>query len=153
MNNNHLFSKLNVSILLNLFKSFFMIAALSILVVGINSLSFSSKAWSQTATVKDIDVKEGEAISIEKGPVNKSKGFDIESGEAEITGDPSVLEKGARENWKKACESWKKEIKELNTDNQVIAISCNSPVCSRKSSNETSCDSKGTYKLKIKHIK
>lgn len=124
------------------------------LILGFILFHITLKSNAQTASVKDIEIKEGESISIEKNSTNKNnKGFEIETGDSEISGDPSVLEKNARENWKKACDQWKKEIKELNSENQILAISCNAPTCTRKTNNETSCDSKGTFKVKIKHIK
>jgi hypothetical protein len=109
----------------------------------------ASTALAQSASVKDIPADGETTISISKGKGGTNE-FQITDGEAEITGDPEVLVKAARNSWKKACDEWKKELRELNKDNQVLALSCNKPVCAKTGSSETLCESKGTYKLKIR---
>jgi glycosyltransferase involved in cell wall biosynthesis len=47
-------------------------------------------------------------------------------------------------------DDWKKEIRELNKENQVLALTCNKPNCIKNGTVETVCESKGTYKLKTK---
>lgn len=114
------------------------------------ALSFiASQALAQSASVKDIPADGDTTISISKGK-NGVNEYQITEGDAEITGDPHVLTKGARDSWKKACDDWKKEIRELNKDNQVMALNCSKPACSKTSSTETVCESKGTYKLKTR---
>jgi hypothetical protein len=111
----------------------------------------ASSALAQTAAIKDIPA-DGDAettISISKGKKGTAE-YEISEGKADISGDPEVLTKEARNSWKKACDDWKKEIKDLNKDNQVLALSCNSPSCTKNSMTETVCQSSGVYKVKTK---
>lgn len=109
----------------------------------------ASSALAQSASVKDIPADGDTTISISKGK-NGTNEFQITEGEAEISGDPEVLAKEARNSWKKACDEWKKETKELNKENQILSLSCNKPVCTKSGTTETLCESKGTYKLKTR---
>lgn len=70
-------------------------------------------------------------------------------GRAEVVGDPNVLQRAARDSWKKACEDWKKEVKELNVDNKVLILNCNEPRCSTEKGS-TVCRSEANYKIKVK---
>ncbi len=108
-----------------------------------------STALAQTAGIKDIPAEGDTTISITKG---KSAGHDyaIAEGTAEITGDPEVLGKEARASWRKACNEWKQELRDLNKDNHLLALSCNSPKCTKNSITETVCESSGSYKIKTR---
>lgn len=114
-------------------------------------LFIGAMSMAQTANIKDIptDVEGETTISISKG---KKAGavFEITEGNAEIAGDPDLMVKGARTSWKKTCDDWRKEIKDLNKDNQVLVVNCNSPKCSKNETSETVCVSTGTYRLKVK---
>jgi hypothetical protein len=110
----------------------------------------SVTAFAQTAAIKDIPADgEDTTISITKGKKGQVE-FQIEEGKAEIAGDPEILAKAARDSWKKECADWKKEVKELNKDNQVMALSCNNPSCAKTEMSQTVCQSTGTYKVKTK---
>lgn len=113
------------------------------------ALCFSVLALAQTAGVKDIPADGDTTISITKGK-NGQNEFQITEGTADISGDPEVLTKAARTSWKQACNDWKKELKELNKDNQILSMSCNNPNCAKNATSETVCQSTGTYKLKTK---
>ncbi len=117
--------------------------------LSIVMMCLSISAMAQTAAVKDIPADGDTTISISKGK-NGTNEYQITEGNAEISGDPEILTKAARDSWKKECESWKKEVKELNKDNQVLALSCNSPQCSKNETSQTLCHSNGTYKVKTK---
>lgn len=119
--------------------------------LSILMMCVSLSAFAQTASIKDIPADaEGETtISISKGKNGQAE-FQITEGTAEISGDPEILMKEARNSWKKECAEWKKEIKELNKENQVLALSCNSAQCSKNNMTETVCMSQGTYKVKTK---
>lgn len=110
-------------------------------------------ALAQTATLKDIPADQDgtTTISISKGD-KKAAGeeYQITDGVATISGEPEILDKAARASWKAACADWKKELKELNVGNQVLAMNCSKPSCERTGSTETVCSSKAEYKLKIK---
>ncbi|MFN7729824.1 MAG: hypothetical protein ACK5P7_11765 [Bdellovibrio sp.] len=121
-------------------------AALGFLIGGL----FALAVHAQTTSINDIpsDAKEGTTISITKGATSE-RDFDIISSAADISGDSSPLTRGARENWKKACTEWKAEIKDLNKENQLLALNCGSPVC-KKEDNGTMCTSAGSYQLKVR---
>ena len=121
------------------------------------NLFFAFQAHAESASLHDISTNEDTTISIKKGssPISE-RTFDFVEGSGEISGDPHVLQKTARENWKKSCEDWKKEIKDLNKENQILALSCNAPHCQKDDSasvGSTLCQSKGSYKLKVKVTK
>lgn len=111
--------------------------------------NFSSFAGAQTAAIKDIPADGDTTISIQKGSKNTGE-YTITEGRVEVAGDPEILSKAARDSWKKECDKWKQEIKDLNKENQILAISCNSPVCKKTEASETQCQSEGVYKLKTK---
>ena len=113
------------------------------------AFSLSVSAFAQTAGIKDIPADGDTTISISKGK-NTQNEFQITEGNADIAGEPNVMTKEARASWKAECDQWKKEIKELNKDNQVLALTCNTPNCSKNATSETVCTSQGTYKLKTK---
>lgn len=119
---------------------------------------FSITGLAQTATIKDIpvhdsgsdDTQKETLISISKGSKISGKKFEVVEGHDEIEGEPQILKTEARKSWQTACSDWKKETKELNKENQILALSCNSVACVGAESNMTVCKSKGTYKLKVK---
>ena len=75
--------------------------------------------------------------------------WEVTEGSAEVTGDPTVMLKEANENWKKACDAWKKEFRSDNKENRIISINCNKPDCSSDAGGKV-CVSKATYKIKTK---
>jgi hypothetical protein len=115
-------------------------------------LALSAKA--QTTSINNIDSAQDTTISIKKGDslgaIHRS--YEFIEGKGDIEGEPNVLQKTARDNWKKACEDWKKELKELNKDNQVLVHNCNSPICKSETSG-TICKSTGSYKLRVQIVK
>lgn len=118
------------------------------------ALLIFSMAWAQKGAVTEIPISENgttTTISVQKGTpsaTGSKETSEVLDGSAEITGDPNVLLKGARESWKKACDDWKKEVKDLNKDNQVIALNCSTPKCGSESGG-TVCKSAATYKVKV----
>lgn len=113
------------------------------------ALCFSMSAMAQTTDVRGVPMQEDTTVTITKGQSGQNQ-FQITEGSADISGDPEVLTKQARISWKQACDEWKKELKELNKENQLLALSCNSPKCSKGSTPETICQSSGTYKIKTR---
>jgi len=110
----------------------------------------SSMALAQTAAIHDIPADQSTTIQITKGTVAPTdRDFDIMTSTAEIQGEPNVLTKGARDSWKKACNDWKAEVKDLNKENSILALNCNSPKCASEA-NGTTCTSTGSYQLKVK---
>lgn len=106
-------------------------------------------AQAQSVNVKDIpaDSDSDTTISVKKGK-NADRQYEITEGEDDIEGEEANLIKDARANWKKACADWKKETKEMNKDNQVLALNCGKMVCSTEGV-ESTCRSKGKYKLRV----
>jgi hypothetical protein len=111
-----------------------------------------SVAMAQTANINDVPLQGDTTISVTKGSKAVGPDFEIVKHEAEIEGEPEVLIKEARSSWKKACDDWKKETKELNKDSQVMALTCNSPSCGKADNVTTStiCKSTATYQIKTK---
>jgi hypothetical protein len=113
-------------------------------------VAFSLSSAAQTTSISDIKANEDTTISIKKGAASDAaRVYEVVEGSGEIEGDPNVLSKSARDEWKKSCEHWKEEIKGLNKENQILAISCNAPEC-RTETSGTICKSTGVYKIKVK---
>lgn len=115
------------------------------------STFFSLFAIAQKAAITDIPTEGDTTISISKG--TKAVGgseYEITEGNAEITGEPEIMEKAARASWLKACGDWKKETKDLNKDNIVLVLNCNRASCAKNETSETLCTSKADYKIKTK---
>lgn len=105
-------------------------------------------AFAQSVGVKDISADADTTIEIKKGK-KSDREFEVVSGEDDIEGEAAPLLKEARANWKTACAEFKKETKELNKENQVLALSCGKMNCSTVAM-ESTCHSKGTYKIKTR---
>lgn len=80
--------------------------------------------------------------------IKSTKKYEINSGDADLTGDKSTLRKTAELNWKKACDDWRAELKESNKNNIIISQSCGKMICTKEGV-ETTCTSKAQYKIKI----
>jgi len=117
------------------------------LTLGLMSF-ITAGAFAQSVGVKDIPAGEDTTIKIEKG--NKSENtYEITTSTEAVEGEPAPLLKEARANWKTACKEWKKDVKDLNKDNQIISMSCGSMKCSTTAM-ETTCTSEGKSKIKVK---
>ena len=120
-------------------------------------LLFASLTLAQTANIKDLPLDENQrtTITIEKGaptptPGSQPVAHEVLEGTAEIEGDSAPLQKQAKANHKKACDEWKKEVKELNASNTILMINCNLPKCAPEATAMTVCRSTGTYKIRLK---
>ena len=118
-------------------------------ILSLSVFLFTVSVFAQTAAIKDIPTDGDTNIAITKGK-NTQRNYEITQGSEEIQGDPAILSLDARNSWKQACADWKKEIKENNKDNQVIALSCGSAKCEKKDATEITCMSEGTYKIKTR---
>ncbi len=110
-------------------------------------------AFAQTANLKDIpaDQEGTTTISITKGDKKlQTEEYQITEGSAVVAGEAELLTKTARSSWKEACAEWKKELKALNVENQVLVMNCNQPSCEKNDRAETTCSSRAEYKLKVK---
>ena len=101
-----------------------------------------------------VDVKVNDAeragdttIEVKKGTKTDNK-YEITQGNDEIAGDPAPILQFAQKNWKKACDEWKKEFKDLNKDNQILSMSCGTMDCKTVASGST-CKSQAKYSLKV----
>lgn len=124
----------------------------TLLLIGSLTLFTSIQGFAQEASVKGIPMSEDTTISIKKGNAASKceKMYEIVEGMGQIEGDPNVLAKEARANWKKACDSWKKEIREMNQDSKVMVSDCGKVSCTTQGSEGQACHSEGTYKIKTK---
>lgn len=138
---------------------------------GIRALGLSSflalsllgnASFAQNVDVNDIDASDEGTTTIEikktkklmKEPVaeatpGKSSDWEVQEGDAEVEGEMASLEFEARKEWKKACDSWKKEFREDNKENKIISMNCGKATCDGDVGKKT-CTSKATYKIKSK---
>lgn len=119
---------------------------LSLIFTSVTTITY---AQTMDVKVKDVEASEPTTISIQKGSTttNKKK-YEVTEGSEDITGDKDVLKKNAEKNWKKACDEFKKEVKEMNKENKIVSLSCGTMVCSKEGV-ESTCQSKGTHKIRI----
>jgi hypothetical protein len=116
-------------------------------------LLLSGLVYAQQPTLSGIPTDQETTISIKKGAQAASKTcsrFEIIKGDAEIAGEAELLSKPARGAWKKACDEWKKETKELNAENRLISLNCGVPECGKMPTGESQCSSKGTYQVRVR---
>ena len=81
------------------------------------ALLFPLVTHAQKVDVKDVNSgSENTTIKIEKGPqaVKKQVKWETQEGGGDVEGDSGATTKEAKANWKKACDDWKKEIREDN---------------------------------------
>ena len=114
-------------------------------------LFVSGLSFAQNVGVKvdDAGNAENTTIEIKKGNHALQPQYEVTTGDETLQGEAAPLLKEARKNWLKACQDWKKEFKELNKDNSILAMSCGAQNCATQSM-ESVCTSKATYKLKVK---
>jgi hypothetical protein len=124
----------------------------AMVMTGLGSLG----AFAQQVDVKGVDTNADETtITVKKGKGGTTAAttcqpvYQIEVGNEEIVADGAVMTKGARANWKKSCDDWKKEFQTLNKDNKVISMSCGTASCGPEGA-ETVCKSTANYKVRIK---
>lgn len=111
-------------------------------------------AFAQTVDVKDVATDAEETtIQITKGKkgeeAKKDAMWELAEGNADIEGDAAALSKEAKQNWKKACDQWKKEFRDDNKENKIISMNCGTPKCGGDASG-TTCTSQASYKIKTK---
>ncbi|MCE3010724.1 MAG: hypothetical protein LW875_08935 [Proteobacteria bacterium] len=90
---------------------------------------------------------QAQVIQVENNPPTS---LEVITVTGDIEGDPNPLMNQARSSWKKACEDWKKEIREINKENQVVSVNCNSPKCEKEQNLSILCKSQGTAQVRIK---
>jgi hypothetical protein len=116
-------------------------------ILFVTSLSLAEKAG---VKVGDIDTKENTSIIIKKGAAaEQCVHYEIVSGNEEVFGTPEFDRTKAYASWKTACNEWRQSLKEMNKDNQLITLNCNSPQATKEDEHFT-YRSSGSYKIKIK---
>ena len=93
-----------------------------------------------------IVIKKGE--SIEK-LVPPAPDFQIVDGNDDIAGSPVMVRDSAHEAWRNACKEWKETLRNLNKENQILAMHCGAPK-PEKDGDQWVFRSAGTYKLKVR---
>ena len=86
----------------------------------------------QSAVAWTISFAYGSAVTIEKGKIPQWNEYQIIDGQDEIFGTPEYDRTRAYSSWKSACADWKKSMKEMNTDRQLLTLNCSSPAQSRE---------------------
>jgi hypothetical protein len=79
--------------------------------------------------------------------------FEVVDVSGQIAGEPDLTVDGARSSWTKACQEWKTETKDLNKNNEVLGINCNTASCNTVDTVKTQCSSTGTYKVKTAGVR
>ncbi len=74
--------------------------------------------------------------------------FEIVDLSGQIVGELQSSSDSARSSWSQACAEWKNETKDLNKNNEVLGINCNTASCNFAETGKWQCVSTGTYKVK-----
>ncbi len=109
-------------------------------------------AYAEKASVKveEVPTSQDTSIVIKKGTLTQDcTEYEILDGKDEIAGDLNYARGGAMTAWKQACKEWKTSMKEMNKDNQILSLNCNSPTAD-KDGDQFVYKSNGTYKMKVK---
>ncbi len=118
------------------------------LILSILFLSLASHAQDVGVKVNNIDATQDTTISIKKGDQSAKKKYVLSEGEDDISGDKEVMMKSAEKSWKAACTEWKKDFKELNKENKIVAMNCGRMNCTKEGV-ESTCTSTAKYKVKV----
>ena len=73
---------------------------------------------------EDVIPTEVTTVEVSQGVKAPAEGYQVLTGTADIQGEPAAVLKEAQASWKAACATWKAETKELNKENQVLALNC-----------------------------
>ncbi len=111
-------------------------------------------AFAQKAGVAltDIPTNQDTSIVIKKGAQENlllPPDFEIVEGKDEIAGEPTNDRKSAYASWKEQCADWKKSMREMNKDNQLITLNCGSPTL-KKEEYILTFSSTGSYKMRVR---
>jgi hypothetical protein len=110
-------------------------------------------ALAQKVDLKDVDSSDDSTtIEITKNKKKQNKNeaiWEVAEGNSDVLGEGALMLKGAKDNWRKACDAWKKEFRGDNKENQIINMNCGEMNCSTEA-NEKVCTSKASYKIKTK---
>lgn len=121
------------------------------------ALIFSGSVYAESVDIKDVksdDAAEGSTTTIEikkgkPGQVKTDNQWELTDGDADVEGEAGATNKDAKANWKKACDDWKKEIRNDNKENKVVSLNCGAMTCGGDAGQKI-CTSKATYKIKTK---
>lgn len=124
--------------------------------VILSAVFLPTLSWAKedaTIKVNDVTLEDNTQVTIKKEKASEhddTNEFVFLSEKGEILGDPEPGLKESYANWKKACEDWKIEVKELNKNNEVLSLNCNAPFSTRLSNGTQVYKSIGTYTVKTK---
>lgn len=108
-----------------------------------------------TVNIKNLPVASGSdeshTITVERGRArSQDPEFRIETDSEEIQGEPVAGKVESYNSWKKACDDWKKEMREMN-GKALISLNCGKPKLEKDSVTMLATQtSVGTYKLKVR---
>jgi hypothetical protein len=100
--------------------------------------------------ISDLPADGDTSIVIKKGADAGTQDFEVVSGNEDVVGEPSPSNRGSYSSWKTACADWKKEMRELNKENALIALNCNAPTAEKDANGLTTHKSSGTYKMRVR---
>jgi hypothetical protein len=115
--------------------------------IVLTNAAFAGKA---EVKLKDVNTSDDTSIIIKKGaPIGECVEHEIIEGRDDISGDPAFARDAAHTGWKNACKEWKTSMREMNKDNQMISLNCNTPIID-KSGDMYTYKSSGSYRMKVR---
>ncbi len=100
--------------------------------------------------VSDVPTDQDTSIVIRKGAEGDLRDFEVVSGTEDVTGEPTPTHRESYASWKQACDAWKKEMREMNKENSLIALNCNVALASKDPAGLSTHHSTGSYKLRVR---
>lgn len=105
-------------------------------------------------TLSDVPTNQDTSILIKKGPIEQGNllappDFEVVEGKDEVSGEPTNDRKSAYASWKEQCNEWRKSMREMNKDNQLITLNCGTPTL-KKEEYILTFNSMGTYKMRVR---
>src|SRR5687768_5705341 len=108
-------------------------------------------AQKPSLNLEGVPTSEDTSITIEKGKssLRSEKDFEIVEGSDEIAGDPVNESPKALANWKAECAEWKRNMREMNRNNEILTLNSGTSTEFKEGFLFTR-KSLGNYKLKVR---
>jgi hypothetical protein len=110
------------------------------------TLVFSSMTFAENMSLKGVDVEKDTEIRIHHGASTSNIKYEIFEDSSTVEGEPSVLDNESRQNWRAACNIWKKDRPD---GAQLLTADCGAPECT-KANYQTICSSVASRKLRVR---
>jgi hypothetical protein len=110
----------------------------------------AAQAADPKVKIGDVGTDGDTSIVIKKGADAGTQDFEVVSGNEDVVGEPKPSNRESYASWKAACAEWKKEMRELNKENSLLALNCNAASKEKDENGQTTYKSTGSYKMRVR---